>query len=206
MYEPSQTTTTRTGLQTRFQTQVRTRVNWKHMQTRAKLCHKIPPTFAGRRVLSDTAGQWPISSKQVSHVAEKRLFSTHSPWKQICCTHGRWVYPFSSMPDALKPLQLDFLHMVGWKGQTLDNPTPWMGFNLITLTSKNESQNVQKSALWSLFKRIFPNRPGPIGLTKCYSTGLVSGCKCWTTLTCITGNTGSNWKCHFWSVWHYVRK
>ena len=73
MYEPSQTTTTRTGLQTRFQTQVRTRVNWKHMQTRAKLCHKIPPTFAGRRFLSATAGQWPISSKQVLHVAEKRV-------------------------------------------------------------------------------------------------------------------------------------
>ena len=159
MYEPSQTTTTRTGLQTRFQTQVRTRVNWKHMQTRAKLCHKIPPTFAGRRVLSDTAGQWPISSKQVSHVAEKRLFSTHSPWKQICCTHGRWVYPFSSMPDALKSLQLDFLLMEGWKGQILDNTTPLNGLDLGHINQQKWVLECPKICSMELAQKSLPKPP-----------------------------------------------
>ena len=75
MYEPSQTTTTRTGLQTRF----KHRCKLVQTENTCKLGQNCvtkfrPPTFAGR-----WAVQCPISRKQVSHVAEKGLFSTHSP-------------------------------------------------------------------------------------------------------------------------------
>ena len=73
------------------------------MQTRAKMCHKIPPTFAGRRVLSDTAGQWPISSKQVSHVAEKGIVLVLDPLTMETDLLHTWKVGLSFLLDARCP-------------------------------------------------------------------------------------------------------